>query len=80
MASEIVKAWPQQPILLATQSDMAKALGQAISLRVPTDSSILCIDRVRFGEECFLDVGVPMGSAIPVVVKTLILNGQRRQL
>jgi ethanolamine utilization protein EutA len=80
MASEIVKAWPQQPILLATQSDMAKALGQAISLRVPTDSSILCIDRVRFGEECFLDVGAPMGSAIPVVVKTLILNGQRRQL
>jgi ethanolamine utilization protein EutA len=80
MANEIVKAWPQQPILLATQSDMAKALGQAISLRVPTGSSILCIDRVRFGEECFLDVGAPMGSAIPVVVKTLILNGQRRQL
>ena len=52
---------------------MAKALGQAISLRYP-DAACLCIDRVQLGEGDYLDIGKFVGPALPVVVKTLILE------
>ncbi len=64
----------QAPVLLCIQQDMAKALGQALAVRLPAESPILCIDRVKVGEGSFLDVGVPIGGAIPVVVKTLVLS------
>ena len=53
---------------------MAKALGQALAVRLGEDARILCIDRVRVQEESFLDIGVPIGPALPVVVKTLVLG------
>jgi ethanolamine utilization protein EutA (predicted chaperonin) len=34
----------------------------------------LCIDRVRLSSESYLDVGAPVGPALPVVVKTLVLE------
>ncbi len=61
------------PILIAVEEDMAKALGQAIALAQETPSC-LCIDRVRLREGDYLDVGNPIGPALPVVVKTLILS------
>ena len=64
----------QDPILICVEQDMAKALGQAIALcRTPGDG-ILCIDRVRLKNGDYLDVGNPIGPALPVVVKTLILE------
>lgn len=60
------------PIVVAVQQDMAKALGQAISLEKP-EAACLCIDRVRLSEGDYLDIGKPVGPALPVVVKTLIL-------
>jgi ethanolamine utilization protein EutA len=51
---------------------MAKALGQALALL--TDRPVLCIDRVKLREGDYLDVGQSVGSALPVVVKTLILT------
>jgi len=74
MATEIAENWPPQPVLIALEADMAKALGHALALRLPQDRPILCIDRVRLTEGSYLDVGAPMTTAIPVVVKTLILN------
>ena len=74
MATEIAENWPLQPVLIASEADMAKALGHALALRVPQDRPILCIDRVRLEEGSYLDVGAPMAAAIPVVVKTLILS------
>ncbi|MBO5129928.1 MAG: ethanolamine ammonia-lyase reactivating factor EutA [Oscillospiraceae bacterium] len=62
------------PVYVATSGDMAKALGQALALRLGTDVKILCIDRVRLKEGDYLDVGAPIGPALPVVVKTLIFN------
>ena len=53
---------------------MAKALGHQLSLRAGKDARILCIDRVALKEGDYLDVGAPVGPAMPVVVKTLILN------
>ena len=62
------------PILLCLEQDMAKALGQALAVRLPRNAEILCIDRIRVGEGSFLDIGAPVGSALPVVVKTLVLS------
>lgn len=74
IADEVTENWPAFPVLIAPEADMAKALGHALALRLPPDRGILCIDRVRLPEGCYLDVGQPIGNALPVVVKTLILN------
>lgn len=61
-------------VLLCLEQDMAKALGQALSLRLGRDKPILCLDRVKVGQGSYLDVGVPVGPAFPVVVKSLIFG------
>ena len=62
------------PVYLCLEQDMAKALGQALALRLPEDTPILCIDRVKAGAGSYLDIGAPVAQALPVVVKTLILG------
>lgn len=62
------------PLILALEEDMAKALGQLLALRLGERAKLLCIDRVRLDEGSYLDVGAPVGPALPVVVKTLILS------
>ena len=66
------------PIYLCLEQDMAKALGQALALRLGREAAILCLDRVKVGSGSYLDVAAPVGPAFPVVVKTLVLsqNGQ----
>lgn len=61
-------------VVLVLQADMAKALGHALALRLPPDKPILCIDRVHLPSESYLDVGAPVGSALPIVIKTLIME------
>ena len=61
-------------LILAIRQDMAKALGQLLALKLGKEAKILCIDRVRLEEGSFLDVGAPVGPALPVVVKTLVLS------
>ena len=72
-------------VLVALETDMAKALGQALSLRLPQNTPILCIDRVRLTQGDYLDIGAPVGPCLPVVVKTLVLannqiGNERRKL
>lgn len=62
-------------VQIAMEQDMAKALGQILALELPRDREILCIDRVDLGDRTYLDVGAPLGPALPVVVKTLVLKG-----
>ena len=66
------------PIYLAAAGDMAKALGVQIALALGRDAEILCIDRVRLREGDYLDVGAPVGPALPVVVKTLVMGEVER--
>ena len=73
LAAILAQALPF-PALIATEADMAKALGQAIALNRPSGDAILCIDRVSLKDGDYLDVGNPVGPALPVVVKTLILE------
>ena len=74
LADEIALHWPPQPILVALKADLAKALGHALALRLPQEKPILCIDHVNLTEGSYLDIGHPVSTALPVVVKTLILN------
>ena len=77
LAEEILAVMPRGPVLLALETDMAKALGQGLALRMAEDRPVLCIDGVQLQEGDYLDVGAPVGPALPVVVKTLVLEGKR---
>ena len=74
LAKAITTGFGTNPVLVALEQDMAKALGQAMALRLPGGTPCLCIDRVRLEDESYLDVGAPVGPALPIVVKTLILS------
>ena len=58
---------------IALETDMAKSLGQALSLLLP-GRKFLCIDGVHLRPGDYLDVGRPVGGALPVVIKTLVLD------
>ena len=64
----------EEPLLVCLEQDMAKALGQALAVRLPPDARILCMDRIRVDEDSYLDIGQPVGGALPVVVKTVIFS------
>ena len=74
LAEGLTEAIPAGPVLVCLEQDAAKALGQTLALMLPPEQPILCIDRVRLTPESYLDIGAPTGPALPVVVKTLILN------
>jgi len=73
LAEELVRQI-QPPILLCLEQDMAKALGHALAVRLPANTPVLCIDRIRLEEGSFLDIGAPVEDALPVVVKTLVFS------
>ncbi|MBQ7340608.1 MAG: ethanolamine ammonia-lyase reactivating factor EutA [Oscillospiraceae bacterium] len=74
LAEKIRLGMQGRPVLVCLEWDMAKALGHALCLHLPPGTPCLCIDRVRLSEDSFLDIGQPVGPALPVVVKTLILS------
>ena len=74
LAEQLTGSFHGDSLILALEEDMAKAMGQCLALRLGEGAKILCIDRVRLEEGSYLDIGAPVGPALPVVVKTLILN------
>ena len=74
LARSIVVGMEGQPLWVAAEQDMAKALGQALALQLPDRECCLCIDGLKLAEGDYLDVGAPVGPAIPVVIKTLIFE------
>ena len=74
MAANLAMGFGSRPVILALEQDMAKALGHALALILPPDREILCIDNVRLESHSYLDVGAPVGPALPIVVKTLVLS------
>lgn len=74
LARKIAGAVPDGAVLVCLEADAAKALGQCLAGILPPDRPILCIDRVRLPPQSYLDVGAPVGPALPVVVKTLVLE------
>ena len=69
-----IAAGMKPPVYVAAEQDLAKALGVQLALRLGTQVPILCIDRVHLQEGDYLDVAAPVGTAMPVVVKTLVME------
>ena len=76
--AEKIAAEISPPVYLCLEQDMAKALGQALALRLGKAAPILCLDRVKVSPDSYLDVAAPVGPAFPVVVKTLVLSPNGR--
>lgn len=74
LADRIAELVGDGPCYIALEEDMAKALGHALALRLPPGTPCMCLDRLRFPENSYLDVGLPIGPALPVVIKTLVLE------
>ena len=74
LAQAIAQGVQGLPVLVCVEADMAKALGHSLCLCLPADKPCLCIDKVQLSDDCFLDVGAPVGPCLPVVVKTLVLS------
>ncbi len=73
LAKTLVSGSGNRELLICVETDMAKALGHSIRLICP-HRPCLCIDRIKLQNESFLDIGAPVGPALPVVVKTLVLS------
>ena len=73
LAKTILGGSGNRELLVCVETDMAKALGHAIRLLQP-DRACLCMDSLQLQNESFLDIGMPVGPALPVVIKTLILS------
>ena len=74
LAEKIVAGMSGRPIWICLEQDMAKALGHALCLLLPAHTPCLCIDRLQLEAGSYLDIGTPVGPALPVVIKTLILS------
>ena len=73
LAEKILQGVGEKPVYLCIEADMAKALGQKISLISP-DKPCLCLDKLKFIPESYLDIGTQVGPCFPVVIKTLVLH------
>ena len=73
LAKTLAQACPEG-VYVCLQQDMAMALGNALSLLLPPPIPILCLDGLAPTGQCYLDVGVPVGPCIPVVIKTLVFE------
>ncbi len=74
LARAIAPAVEENPCYVALEADMAKALGHALSLRLPKQHCCICIDNISLPRQSYLDIGAMVGPAVPVVVKTLIFE------
>lgn len=76
MGNEIIKLFEDinGPIIVILENDFAKALGQVISLNLKENRTVICIDKISTKNGDYIDIGIPIGDSIPVVIKTLIYN------
>jgi ethanolamine utilization protein EutA len=64
------------PVIVVTESDLAKVLGQSIRAKSAPDHRFICIDAIRVEGGDYVDIGAPAagGTVLPVVVKTLVFR------
>ena len=77
LAQILAEGFGDKPVLVCLEADMAKALGHALQLILDSHRPCLCLDGLSFSPGSYLDVGEPVGPAIPVVIKTLVLGGNQ---
>lgn len=61
-----------EALVVAVETDMAKALGQRLAAEIP-GGKILCVDAIHAAQGSYMDVMAPAcgGTVLPVVIKTL---------
>lgn len=66
----------QDTLILITQDDYGKVLGQSLKVRLPQNKQVICIDSVDIRGGDYIDIGRPLGigDSVPVVIKTLAFN------
>ena len=67
---------PGEPLLVAVEQDVAKALGILMEKILAGRRKVACIDSIRVEQGDYVDLGRPLmdGLVIPVVVKTLLFG------
>ena len=70
LAETVIQGAGEREVFLCLEGDMAKALGQVLALQ---GKPCLCLDGLRLQPDSYLDIGSPVGPALPVVIKTLVL-------
>lgn len=64
------------PLVIVTESDIAKALGQLTRSRLGKGRPAAVLDSIPGRDHTYLDIGMPLmgGIVVPVVIKTLIFG------
>ena len=75
LARILVEGFGDRPVLVCMETDCAKALGQCMGLMLSKDHPCMCMDGLALNGDAYLDVGEPVGPALPVVIKTLVFGG-----
>lgn len=76
LAQSLADCAENDRLIVISESDTGKALGQALRRILKNRTEVICIDGISCGSGDYVDMGEPvaLGRAIPVVVKTLIFN------
>lgn len=81
MAGHIMKQYetccpPDTDIIIITEADIGKALGQALRHINSHGHRIICLDHIRCESGDYIDLGIPVanGTVIPVIVKTMVFQ------
>lgn len=74
IARQIIQLYElvSSPIIVLLEEDFAKALSQIIRQSVGLNKKVICLDKIVTANGDYIDIGTPIMSAIPVVIKTLI--------
>ncbi|MFA9376319.1 MAG: ethanolamine ammonia-lyase reactivating factor EutA [Lachnotalea sp.] len=74
IASQIIHLYEavSSPIVVLLEEDFAKALSQMLKQSVGPNKKVICLDKIVTVNGDYVDIGTPILSAIPVVIKTLI--------
>jgi len=64
------------PVIVITENDMAKALGQTLHRYLGYGREVICLDDISVENGDYIDIGKPLagGRVVPVVIKTLVFN------
>ena len=76
LARILAEGFRERPVLVCLEADCAKALGQCLCLLLGEKHPCICMDGLSLDGDAFLDVGQPVGPALPVVIKTLVLSNR----